>query len=234
MPGIKEIQQRRGKIERPKVINNEREVWLEAEIDYHGAAPGIINLGGSFHPSVLGNPCDRFLYLHYRGMLPEQDISSQLQRIFDHGNVTQDRYKRYFQKMKLLVADEIRVIIDHPPIKGRADLLLKIPDSGDYLVEVKTINDRGFSALNGPKDEHRVQLQIYLNILEIERGGVLYENKNDQRVMIFGQQRDREFWDSIVKRCINIMDMKTLPNLGSVADIHDKRFCNCLGVRDGE
>ena len=234
MAGIKGIQLRHpSRIIRgnTKVREDNRDIWLEQYLDGL-LSPGITNLGGSFHPSSLGNPCDRFLYLHYQGLLPGQEISSKLRRIFDHGNSTQSRYENYFNQLEFFVSREIPAVIDGPPIHGRADILLKIPEYGDYIVEVKTINDRGFGELRNAKEEHRIQLQIYLNILDIEKGGILYEDKNNQEIKIFGQRRDLVLWKGIIDRCNRIMKMEKLPSLESVEYVHDAKYCPCLGVAD--
>jgi len=234
MPGIKGIQSGRPqKAATRKNTKMGRDLWFEGYLEDKLGYPSRINLGGSFHPSSLGNPCDRFLFLHFNGLLPGQDVPSKLQRIFDHGNTTQTRYEKYFQQLSLYIDREIPAAIESPPIHGRADILLRLPDTSQYLVEVKTINDRGFAELRSPKEEHRIQLQIYLNILDIEVGGILYENKNNQEIKIFRQEKDSKLWESIIKRCNNVMNMRLLPSLGSVAGIHDNRYCDCLGVVDG-
>ena len=233
MPGIKGIQEKRIKTAPVRSLKTNRETWLEELMEDGLGSPGIANLGGSFHPSSLGNPCDRFLYLHYRGLLPAQEIPAKLQRIFDHGNVAQTRFEEYFSQLRLYRSREVRAYIDSPPIHGRADILLEIPDIGEYLVEVKTINDRGFGELKEAKMEHSVQLQIYLNILDVDRGCVLYENKNNQEIKIFRQDKQVSMWKSLIRRCNAMMKMTTLPSLESVVGIHDDRFCRCLGVKDG-
>ena len=184
-----------------------------------------------FHPSSLGNPCDRYLYLHYHGLLPVKQIDPQLRRIFDHGNATEGRYRKYFEKMKVLVGQEVRARLDNPPISGRADFQLFFQQYGHVLIELKTINDTNFKKLTEPQPEHRVQLQVYLNILNIDIGIVLYENKNNQAIKSFQLKKDLEMWGDILERCRLIQAMSFCPLLSSIKPGHDK-YCMCLMVKD--
>ncbi|RUM82852.1 MAG: hypothetical protein DSZ18_04070, partial [Candidatus Thioglobus sp.] len=73
-----------------------------------------------------------------------------------------------------------------PVISGRMDYVIKHKEYSKAVVELKSINTRGFKALlDKPKPDHLIQLQIYLHLSKIEHGMVLYENKNDQQVKAF-------------------------------------------------
>lgn len=211
-------------------ILDESSHWLVRSIDnYLENSPLSDPRGGSFHASSLGNPCNRFLYLHYHGLIPAQKIESQTKRIFDHGNATQERYNRYFSGMGILVVDEVRAFLDDPPIHGRADFLVQNPNGRKTVVEFKTINDKNFKLL--PKNGnvmHNAQIHAYLNILENieEEGIVLYENKDNQKLYPMIVRRNRERWNQTINRCKQIMGLSECPGL---PDEHD-RFCPCLSA----
>ena len=184
--------------------------------------------GGRFSASAIGNPCDRFLYYHYHGKLPQQEIPGQLKRIFDHGNITQDRYKSYFQRMGIFLADEVEAKYANPPISGRADYVLRIvPEYMKFIVELKTIKASGFNKLVAPKPEHEVQLRVYLMLLDVLNGAVLYECKDNQKVKSFHVTHDAKIWDDLIARLTRIQDMTEAP---SFPEKHDY-YCNCLMVR---
>ena len=165
----------------------------------------------------------KLLYLAYNGLLPEQVIDDNLQRIFDNGNFLEERMATYFTKMDILLDREIEAKSDNPPISGRADFLLKHADYDKIGLELKSINDKGFEALkNRPKREHTVQLQIYLHILKLPYGVVLYENKNNQKLKAFGMLPDPEIWAQILKKCENVMLMMEPPSRCS-----GPQWCNC-------
>lgn len=226
MPGIKEITETKKNEPKEELLGP----FLLKAIDKNlYVAPGA-GRKGSFYPSALGNPCDRALFLSFHVGLPSNEISPQLNRIFDHGNATQRRYRNYFTKIQVLVDEEVVVKNSHPPISGRADFLLNI-EGKPYVIELKTINKDGFLSLDGPKSDHATQLQIYLNMLNVPIGGVLYECKDNQEMKIFDLKRSLSAWKNILKRCEKIMDMGTMPKLSSVEGIHD-RYCACLQVKD--
>ena len=161
MAGIKQLNQQVETKTRSRTSNQDK--WLlkmfEDKLGYQQNSSRV----GVFYPSMLGNECDRYLYLAFRGKLPQQEIASTTQRIFDTGSSLEDRMTKYFEKMNILKEQEIPVKCDSPPISGRADYLLVHEEHTDVVVELKSINDKGFKNLYGkPKPEHTIQLQINL------------------------------------------------------------------------
>ena len=107
--------------------------------------------------------------------------------------------------------------------------MLKHEEHGRIILELKSINQRGFEALiEQPKAEHTIQLQIYLNLAECERGVVLYENKNDQTLKAFAVQRSTEIWNTIIERCIRIQNIKPEEMPTSCTG---EFFCACRGIK---
>ena len=224
--GIKAIHQKMGKKE------ESRETWLEKILEQSLADISNVPRGGYFQVSSVGNSCDRLLYLHYHGLLLPEKITARQKRIFDHGTITQDRYEAYFKKMGYYEDKEVEANINDPPLHGRADFVLVINDK-KYIIELKTINDDGFRKLEkSAKPDHEVQIQVYLNVLDIERGGILYENKNTQEVNIFAQRKNKDQWNKIVEKCKYIMELKEIPDINTI--IHDKRYCKCIEYQNNE
>ena len=185
--------------------------------------------GGVFHPSVLSNACDRYVWLCFHGEMAEQPLPANLQRIFQNGKFLEKRVEDWFRKMRVLLGREISVKQDYPPISGRIDFVIRHQEYGTMPIELKSINTAGFSKLTKPKDEHQIQLQIYLNMGDYPIGTVLYENKNDQKIKSFLVHRDVEQWDMIISRCFRIQDMQVPPKqcTGPV-------WCACKAVEQRE
>jgi len=222
MSGIKQLSSLRKGDTTPQKTFSE-EVWLIKSLEESLGGPQRKNRAGVFYPSMLGSYCMKLLYLAYNGLLPEQVIDDNLQRIFDNGNFLEERMATYFTKMDILLDREIEAKSDNPPISGRADFLLKHADYDKIGLELKSINDKGFEALkNRPKREHTVQLQIYLHILKLPYGVVLYENKNNQKLKAFGMLPDPEIWAQILKKCEDIMLMMEPPSRCT-----GPQWCNC-------
>ena len=101
---------------------------------------------------------------------------------------------------------------------------------GKTVVELKSINDKGFKALiTDPKPDHYLQLQIYLNLLNLEHGIVLYENKNDQQVKCFEVTRNAEVWMQLLEKCERIRRMTTMPVVCT-----GEKYCRCKEVPNGK
>jgi len=228
LSGIKSILRQR---EHREPLTTKHDEWLVKEIDRHLTSTSDQRPPSRdiFYPSFLGSTCDRLLYLHYNGLLPNPKFDSKTLRIFAHGHATENRYKDIFTKMRLLSGTEVQARYDNPCIHGRADFILNFPEFGRTIIELKTINERGFSNLSVPKPDHAIQLQIYLSILNIDNGFVLYECKNDQQLKAFHIKRSSSEWDAIIERCIKIQNMLEAPKLSTVT--HDK-WCNCLNVKE--
>ena len=222
MSGIRKLSSLRKGDTAPQKIFSE-ETWLIKSLEASLGGPQRKNREGVFYPSMLGSYCMRLLYLAYNGLLPEQVIDDNLQRIFDNGNSLEDRMASYFTKMDILLDREIVAKSDTPPISGRADFLLKHEDYDTIGLELKSINDKGFEALkNRPKREHTVQLQIYLHILQLPYGVVLYENKNNKKLKAFGMLPDPDIWAQVLKKCEDVMLMMEPPSRCS-----GPQWCNC-------
>ena len=178
---------------------------------------------GVFYPSTLGNKCDRYMYMAYNGMLLWNDIPPRIQRIFDVGGAFEERFEKYLNNVKLLVDRELAIKTENPPISGRIDFIV-FPDD-PVPVELKTIKQEEYKKLRGPKPEHLLQLQLYLNMGNYKHGYVLYENKNTQDWKCFKLERDELLWDSIVERCVQVMKMTEAPEKCT-----GNRWCDCKKV----
>lgn len=220
MAGIKQIDTNRS------LDSSGQDIWLLKALDTHLTGTFSTNRPEVFYPSQLGNKCNRFLYLAYNGLLSPAPLSAQTQRIFDTGNSLETRMERYFRDMGILLGREKVVKCELPPISGRADFLIRHEENGTIIIELKSINNNNFGRLKtAPKPEHEIQLQIYLNVLEVDKGVVLYENKNDQQLKAFQIDRSIETWDKIVTRCLNIMGMAMIPKKCT-----GNRWCPCKEV----
>jgi len=204
MAGLKQIVGERGD-------RNVQDKWLLKALDTHLTGSQRPARTGVFYPSSLGSPCDRFLYNSYFGLVHEQVIDANTKRIFDCGDYLGHRYEKYFEKMGILLGTEIAVKCDSPPISGRLDFLIKHEQNEIAIVELKSINKRGFIALAKPKDDHYQQIQLYLNLSNREYGIVLYECKDDQKVKAFSTTKDVGVWENIKERCERIMNMTEQP-----------------------
>ena len=162
--------------------------------------------------------------------MPPSPIAANVRRIFDCGDYLGYRFSKYFQEMGILLAEEQPTKLAEPPMSGRYDFLIQHEVYGRTIVELKSINDKWFKALiTDPKMDHYLQLQIYLNILNIEHGIVLYENKNDQQVKCFDVSRNAEIWEQLIQKCYQIMKLTDIPSVCT-----GEKYCRCKEVPNGK
>ena len=159
--------------------------WLNEQIDIQLAGTMYPPKPGIFHPSTLSNKCDRAVWLIYHGHMPTTPLDANLQRIFQNGNYLEKRVDQWFANMGILIGREISVKFADPAMSGRIDFLIRHANFGIIPVELKSINTAGFGKLTRPKDEHQLQLQMYLNMGDYSMGTVLYENKDNQDLKAF-------------------------------------------------
>lgn len=83
-----------------------------------------------------------------------------------------------------------------------------------FVADLKTIKDEMYAELNAPKDEHVVQVNIYMWILNLQGAVVVYENKNSQALKEMFVPRDDGLIEKIKQQAIwmtNILKEKKLP-----------------------
>ena len=170
MAGIRQIGAKR-----PRLSNQDR--WLLKSMDNLLSSDKVFGKKGVFYPSMISNPCDRYVFLSYNGLLPAQAITGNLQRIFDNGNYLEYRINKYFEKLGIVKRREVPLKLETPNISGRLDFIISHPEYQEVILELKSINTRNFDLLKlAPKEEHMIQIQIYLNLAAYDHGIVLYEN----------------------------------------------------------
>ena len=96
-------------------------------------------------------------------------IDARTRRIFDNGTKTHERLQEYLLKQGMLLMDEVPVHNYDYNIQGHTDGVLKLSASERGILEIKSINSNGFSALKGAKDDHRKQGLVYIFCLEERR-----------------------------------------------------------------
>ncbi len=98
--------------------------------------------------------------------------------------------------------------VDIPPqedVSGRADAIISV-DNELYVVDFKTISHFSFSKLNEPKSDNKKQLQLYMHYFDINKGVLLYEDKNNQAIKEFILEYDKELVQEILDKFDRLKD----------------------------
>jgi len=145
--------------------------------------------------------CPRAIFFKFK-KAPRKEMEARILRIFDQGNYVHLRLMRDLFSLGIVVASEI----DIPPkedISGRADAIIRI-DNELYLVDFKSINSSILQRMEKPKEEHVLQLQLYLHFFNLKKGILLYEGKDTSELKEFPVNYDKK----LVKKVLN--DFKRL------------------------
>ena len=141
--------------------------------------------------SGLGEECDRKLWYSYKK--PKPVTSARLKRIFDMGNIIEDYLVRIFRDAGLTVYDVMengdQFGFKDGDIAGHCDgVVVGLPESSKpHLLEFKSAKASSYKAFvkNGVKKENKkyyVQMQIYMNKLNLDRALFVMMNKDTQEL----------------------------------------------------
>lgn len=171
-----------------KIVTDAIDTYLQSRDTSEGRATGC------FHPSEL-HQCPRKIYDSYMGIKLHSGMSEpRLQRVADNGHGVHARIQAYLRESGLLVDDEVAVHDEELQICGHCDGIIRGHISKDDnlgVLEIKSINETGFRNLFKPKPEHVGQVSLYMFLLDLKWGCLLYENKNDQRLTEFFIEYDK-------------------------------------------
>lgn len=159
--------------------------WLLSRID------GVLESSGEsrsdpgwFHPSDLSHPCDAYLAFKYLGAPSVNTITARVQRIFDLGNARDVSLKDAIQATGTSLIkrpQDRKIVIPLYHIRGEIDEWVENPLSKErFIVDIKTMHDEAWKALEEAKPEHVIQMHPYMFAKETYQALLLYENKNNQ------------------------------------------------------
>lgn len=148
----------------------------------------------SFAPSGVGygaGRCPRRWFYDFSGGIMREDTNDPMGIAnMAYGTEAHERIQGLFEKSGILIEAERKVVTDGmeglPPIFGFADLVIKW--QGEEAVgEIKTTSQESYvskKAKSSGAGYHLLQVLIYMRVLGLNKGFLLYENKNTQNLLI--------------------------------------------------
>ena len=135
-----------------------------------------------WHPSKIGS-CMRGVYLERLGVKPDEEFDERTLRVFDVGHIFEDWIINILKKDdSLKIETQVRVEDAELDISGYADALIEY-NGEKKLYEIKSKHSRAFHYMQkmgeGANRHHEYQLWLYMKILNIENGAILYVSKDD-------------------------------------------------------
>ena len=152
----------------------------------------------TFSPSTIAfgkGKCPRFWYYAFEGADWEDDTTPYGAANMGSGTHAHERIQKAMLDSGVLLEDEVKVRNEDPPIFGFADGIVSI--EGERMVlEIKTMQETAFEyrKINKkPPSYHLEQLIIYMKVLKMEKGILLYENKNNHELEIIEVEVSDEY-----------------------------------------
>ena len=156
---------------------------------------------GRYYPSEIGS-CLRKVWYTYK--FP-QEIKPELAKIFEVGNIMHDFVVEVLRSernpdVELLKSEfPVKQEVEDFLISGRVDNLILIKDSGkNVLVEVKSTMD--ISRIWDASPHNIVQLQLYMHLIGVHNGILLYIDKRNLQSKIFEVKYDEKQALEIIDR----------------------------------
>lgn len=161
----------------------------------------------SFSPSSIAygsGRCARRWVMSFRGEWESVDNNSAASlAVMNQGQGAHQRIQDALKVSGVVLEEELEVKSDDPPIRGYVDNIVEI-DGEKIVVEIKTTRSESFEPkIYSMKAAyyHMYQLLIYMKILGIRNGAFIYENKNDNSLLVIPVTLD-DFNESIVDKAL--------------------------------
>lgn len=142
-----------------------------------------------FRGSTLGG-CLRAQHYSATGVEPSNPFEPRLYRIFEQGHVIADVLYKKLEASGLFdsIQFEVPVLWEEKNFSGNIDILVQWKGATEEeVIELKSMNSRGFTYLKAPKPEHAIQAASYALAREHLTGSpvtarVVYVSKDDFRI----------------------------------------------------
>lgn len=156
----------------------------------------------TFAPSTLAyshGECPRYWYFAFSGAIFEDlsdasGVANRTNGTHSHNRIQDALIKSNVVKIfevenektkQIEKTTELKIYNENPPIFGYGDGILKWNDE-ELMLEIKTAPNDAFEyRVNSgkAKKDHILQTLIYMKILGLKRGVILYENKNNHKLL---------------------------------------------------
>jgi len=150
-----------------------------------------------FYLSEAGK-CPRQVFFSFK-KCPSKETEPNFLRLFDHGDHMHQLITKTLLNIKNIkvVATEVN-IPSSDLVSGRADAIVE-KDNVLYVLDIKSINSKAFDYLESAKEDNVLQVQLYLHYFGIEKGILLYVNKDNLKLKEYIIDYDKKVAESLIK-----------------------------------
>lgn len=165
----------------------------------------------TFAPSAIAyghGACPRYWYMAFEGgyVFDESGTDAMALANMENGTYFHDRFSKVLQASGAPVVVEEELIMEDPPIRGFIDAIITI-DGEDVVIELKSSKQEWFVMKQNsmkPSANHLYQILIYLKGKGLKNGALVYENKNDQSILVIPVEMD-EFNEEVIDKAFDWM-----------------------------
>lgn len=198
------------------------------------AAPPRPHMGAS----MLGHPCDRYLWLKFRWVMKERH-SGRMLILFDRGHREEERVVSHLRRIGAHVektgANQARVSFG-AHVSGSIDGIvsaLPIAPKAKAVLEIKTHSDKSFTELKRAgvqksKPMHWVQMCVYGYGESLDRALYVAVNKNTDEIYTEWLHLDKEVAEKAIARGkrIALSDRMPEPVMGGCESWYQCKVCD--------
>jgi len=190
--------------------------------------------------STLGRECERALWYGFRGAVPRA-IEGRIARLFDSGHREEARVIEELRAIGCKVWDRqpdgqqwaVQALGGH--VRGHLDMVvLGLPEAPKtpHVVDVKTVKAEKYRALlkHGiakQYPEYVAQITLYAGLMDLERGAVVFVNKDTDEIHVERIHFDRAAFDALIEKGKRIVfASEPPPRAGETEDAFVCKWCD--------
>lgn len=135
---------------------------------------------------ILTKNCPRYWFYAFSGADFADDADAYAVANMSNGTLSHERIQKAMKDSGVMIEDEVKIINDDPPIFGFADGMLMWEDE-PLVAEIKTMREESFSYrknTNKAPVYHLEQILLYMKVLKMAKGVLIYESKNSHELHI--------------------------------------------------
>jgi len=216
---------------------------VTAIYDYHKKRGDAEAPRGYLGASIIGHPCDRFLWYTFRACV-KPEFSGRMYRLFETGDLEEIRMVKELREIGCTVHDvdehgnqfAVHALGGH--FSGHMDgVALGVPTAPKtwHVLEFKTHNTKSFAQLvkdgvQASKPQHYAQMQVYMHREGIKRALYLARNKNTDELYAERARHDKVFAESLMAKAKRIIFATEPP--GRISEREDWWECRFCDARD--
>jgi CRISPR/Cas system-associated exonuclease Cas4 (RecB family) len=143
----------------------------------------------TFSPSTVGyghGMCPRYWFIAFNGTDFEDNFDAIAIANMENGKQAHERIQNLLIDNSLAKELEREILCDDPPIRGFADMIVDWYGT-EIIGELKTVRDEVFAqrqASMAPSTSHLIQLLLYMWVEKNDEGFLMYENKNNNEILV--------------------------------------------------